>query len=48
MAPKTKEHSSDLRILVIKHYQNDDSQREIASKTLLRRSIEMKPAYLVE
>ncbi|CAF3806888.1 unnamed protein product [Rotaria socialis] len=37
MAPK-KEHSNDLRTLVIKHYQNDKSPREIAAKTLLPRS----------
>jgi transposase len=38
MAPKKKEHSDDLRTLVIRHYQNGDSQREIAAKTLLPRS----------
>lgn len=38
MAPKKKEHSNDMRCLVIKHYQNGDSQRDIASKTLLPRS----------
>ena len=37
MAPKKKEHSHDLRILVIKHYQNGDSQREISIKVLLSR-----------
>ena len=37
MAPKKKEHSDDLRTLVIKHYLNDDSQREIAKKVLLSR-----------
>ena len=35
MAPKKKEHKNDLRNLVIQHYQNGDSQREIAAKTLL-------------
>ena len=34
MAPKKKEHKNDLRNLVIQHYQNGDSQREIAPKTL--------------
>ena len=37
MAPKRKEHSDDLRTLVIKHFLNGDSQREIAKKTLLSR-----------
>lgn len=37
MAPKKKEHSEDLRTLVIKHFLNGDSQREIAKKTLLSR-----------
>jgi transposase len=37
MAPKKKEHSNDLRTLVIKHYLNGDSQREIAKKVLLSR-----------
>ncbi|XP_012560492.1 uncharacterized protein LOC105846365 [Hydra vulgaris] len=37
MAPKKKEHCNDLRALVIQHYQNGDSQREIAAKTLLPR-----------
>ena len=35
MAPKKKEHKNDHRNLVIQHYQNGDSQREIAAKTLL-------------
>ena len=35
MAPKKKEHSNDLRILVIKHYLSGDSQREIAKMVLL-------------
>ena len=35
MAPKKKEHKNDLPNLVIHHYQNGDSQREIAPKTLL-------------
>ncbi|CAF1479687.1 unnamed protein product [Didymodactylos carnosus] len=37
MAPKKKEHSDDLRSLVIKHHLNGDSQREIAKKVLLSR-----------
>ena len=35
MAPKKKEHSNDLRTLVIRHYQNGDSLSKIAAKTLL-------------
>lgn len=38
MAPKKNEHSNDLRTLVVKHYLNGDSQREIAKKVLLSRS----------
>ena len=38
MAPKKKQHSNDLRTLVIRHYQNGDSLGEIAAKTLLSRS----------
>ena len=38
MAPKKKEHSNALRILVIRHYQNGDSLSEIAAKTLLSQS----------
>ena len=38
MAPKKKEHKNDLRNLGIQHYQNGDSQREIAAKTLLPRT----------
>ena len=38
MAPKKKEHSNDLRSLVIRHYQNGDLLNEIAAKTLLSRS----------
>ena len=38
MAPKKKEHNNDLRNLVIQHYQNGDSQREIAPKILLPRT----------
>ena len=34
MAPKKKEHSNDLRTLVINHYLNGDSQREIANKNI--------------
>ena len=37
MAPKKKKHSNDLRTLVINHYLNGDSQREIAKKVLLSR-----------
>ena len=37
MVPKRKEHSNDLRSLVIKYLQNGDSQRAIATKTLLPR-----------
>ena len=37
MVTKGKEHSDDLRLLIIKHFQNGDSQREIATKTLLLR-----------
>lgn len=37
MAPKKKEHSTDLRALVVQQYQSGDSQREIAKKTLLPR-----------
>ena len=35
MAPKTKEHSNNLRTLVIRYYQNDNLLSEIAAKTLL-------------
>ena len=38
MAPKKKEHSIDLRTLVIKRHLNGDSQREIGKKVLLSRS----------
>ena len=38
MVPKKKEHNNDLRNLGIHHYQNGDSQREIAAKTLLPRT----------
>ena len=38
MASKKKEHKNDLRNLVLQHYQNGDSQREIAAKTLLPRT----------
>lgn len=37
MAPKKKEHSNDVRTLVIEHYLNGDSQREIAEKVMLSR-----------
>ena len=39
MTPKEKEHINDLRTLMIKHYLNDNLQREIA-KVLLGRSTE--------
>ena len=39
MTSKKKEHTNDLRILVIRHYQNADSLSEIAAKPLLFRSI---------
>ena len=39
MAPKKKEHNKDLRTLVINHYLNGDSQREIVKKVLLSRPI---------
>ena len=38
MEPKKKEHKNDLRNLGIHHYQNGDSQRGIAAKTLLPRT----------
>ena len=37
MVSKRKEYSNDLNSLVIKHFQNGDSQRELAMKTLLPR-----------
>ena len=37
MAPKKKEHSNDLRTLVIRHYQNRDSLSEVTAKILLSR-----------
>ena len=37
MAPKKKDHSNDLRSLVIKRYQNEDSQQEVSTKVLLPR-----------
>ena len=37
MAPKKKEHSNDLRTLVIRHYQNGDLLNEVVAKTLLSR-----------
>ena len=37
MIPKKKENSNEMRTLVIKHYQNVDSQREIAAKAFLPR-----------
>ena len=43
--PKNKEHKNDLRNLVIQHYRNGDSQREIAAKTLLLRTTVQ---YMVE
>lgn len=38
MAPKKKEHSTDLRSLVIEHFLNGDSYAIIASKVLIPRS----------
>ena len=38
MAPKKKEHSTDLRSLVVQHFLNGDSYGEIAKKVLLPRS----------
>ena len=38
MAPKKKEHNNHLQNLVIQHYQNGDSQREIPAETLLPRT----------
>ena len=38
MAPKKKKHKNDLQNLVIHHYQNGNSQQEIAAKTLLPRT----------
>ena len=37
MIRKRKEHSNDFRSLVIRHFQNEDSQRKTATKTLLPR-----------
>ena len=37
MVPRRKEYSNNLRSLVIKHFQNGHSQREIATKTLIFR-----------
>ena len=39
MIPKEKEHSNDFRSLVIKHFQNGDSQRKTAKKTVLPREM---------
>ena len=36
---KRKEHNNDFRSLVIKHFQNGDSQRKTATKTLLPREM---------
>lgn len=38
MAPRRKEHSSDIRFLVLKHFENGESYATIAKKTLLPRS----------
>ena len=38
MAPRRKEHSSDIRSLVIQHFENGDSYATIAKKTLLPHS----------
>ena len=37
MVPKREEHSNDLRSLIIKRFQNGDSEQEIATKTLFPR-----------
>ena len=37
MAPSKKDHSKDLRSLIIKHHQNGDSHLEVSSKVLLPR-----------
>ena len=37
MASKKKEHSNEVRTLIVKHYQNGDSQREIVPKVLVPR-----------
>ena len=37
MALMKKDHSKDLRSLIIKHYQNRDSHPEVSSKVLLPR-----------
>ena len=37
MVAKRNEHNNDLRSLVTKHFQNGDSQQEMATKTLLPR-----------
>ena len=39
MIRKRKEHSNDFRSLVIKHFQNGDSQPEIETKALLPREM---------
>ena len=38
MAPTRTEHSNEFRELIIKHYLNDDSEREIASKVFCSRN----------
>ena len=38
MAPKKKEYPVDLRQIVIKHYLNADSEREIARKLIIPRT----------
>ena len=49
MAPKKKEHKNDLRNLVVQHYQNGGSQREIATSTnyssVYDRKIEINEVY---
>ena len=37
MAPRKKDHSKDLRSLIVKHHQNGDSHLEVSSKVLLPR-----------
>ena len=45
MAPRRKEHSMDLRLLAIQHFENGDSYAEIAKKALMPRS---SVQYIVE
>jgi hypothetical protein len=40
MAPQKNERSHDLRTLVVEHYLNGDSQREIANVLLTRATVQ--------